>query len=121
HVTRTATTPRYEHFARSLAEASTSATHSDSDAKPSASHERHQSRRINRCDRNRTRYPAPTTLNKGPTSVVEGSEAPRFFFNPSPTPRRDKDPVSVAIRSPVSRHTGRAPYVYVPNNFVPPS
>src|SRR5439155_8238570 len=119
HVTRAGSIPGHEHFSWSQREPSNSAADSNPNTQATASDDRHQSGRINRHYFNRPRYPAPTALHKGPTAIVEGSEAPRFFFDPGPAPRRDINPMSVAVGRPVARNARRCPHISVSRNHMP--
>src|SRR5215469_11312037 len=56
--------------------------------------------RIVRTRPDRSRRPTPVAARPYPTSIMERSIAPRFVFDPSPSPRILPNPVAVVIRRP---------------------
>ncbi len=91
--------PRTERFAEPQREP----TDSSAEAKSKTATEKsHESRPVNRSSIIRTRAPAPTATDKSPAPVMKWRESPRFIANPSPAPRPDVVPISVAIGSPAN-------------------
>src|SRR6516162_756116 len=80
-------------------------------------HPGHQRRSVHRphiADRNHRRprchrHPAPYAADNDPASVVEGREAPGRIVYPRPSPRRNPDPVAVAVRRPADDGGVREP------------
>ena len=108
HIARAGAIPRHKNFARCKREPSHAGADANSKAETSSAHECDQSWRIDRPGIDRTRYPAPRSSYKCPPSIVEGSKTPRLVFNPSPAPRRDPNPVTVAVGGPSgSDYSGR--------------
>src|SRR5439155_21249699 len=91
---------------------STAASDSNANAEVRSADPGDESRSVNRTHvgyahngAGRARYPAPNAANGNPTAVMEGSKAPRLIVDPRPAPRRNPNPVAVAIGSPA--HDGR--------------
>ena len=61
----------------------------------------------------RRRHPTPHATDNHPASIVERSKTPRLIVNPGPSPRRNPNPVAVAIRSPADDGGAREPHVAV--------
>src|ERR1700749_1171108 len=91
----------------------------EADAKAGTAGPAAEHRSVERTRVDRTRPPAPTAADECPTTIVIRSEAPRFIADPSPTPRVDVVPCTVAVRSPSRRDVVRIPDVAVVGLFVP--
>jgi hypothetical protein len=76
-------------------------------------------RSIERTRINRTRAPAPGAADKRPASIVIRREAPGRVIHPSPAPRANPVPISVAIRSPADLDRPRVPHCAVVRLFTP--
>jgi len=94
-----------------------SAANANADAKTRAAHPRYERGCVHRANvsnsydgrARRDGYPAPNTADDNPAAVVERSKAPRRIVNPGPAPRRDPDPVAIAIRLPANNGRVRKP------------
>ncbi len=118
-IARTGSIPGHVNFARSQREPGHAGADADSSTETSSAHEGDQRGRIHRAHVYRTWHPAPGTFHECPTSVVEGSETPRFVFNPGPAPGRDPNPVAISIRSPSRSNCNRCPHRTVVRRIVP--
>src|SRR6266404_3199926 len=113
NITRASSIPWYEHFPWRQRKPSHSTSNTHADAKASTADECNQCRRIDWSNCNRSGDPAPAALYEGPTTVMERCKTPRLIFNPSPPPRRNIDPVTIAVRRPVAGNTRRCPHVSI--------
>ena len=77
-----------------------------------AAHERHKCWCIHRTIFSRTWNPAPLSVDRGPTSVMERRVAPRIIVNPSPSPRINPRPTSFAVRRPAGIYS-REPHISI--------
>src|SRR6185503_240315 len=80
---------------------------------------RHQGGRIIRPHIDRSGRPSPIIVVVDPASIMEGSIAPRFVVDPSPAPRINPNPVTIAIRCPSRADTARNPHIAVFSGFLP--
>jgi hypothetical protein len=114
NITRAGVIPRDINFSRSKGEPSNwFCAHANSYGKSSAANECDESRGIDRSDRNWPGNPAPTISRICPTTIVKRRKAPRFIFNPGPSPGRNIGPMTVTIRRPITGHTARLPNISV--------
>jgi len=123
HVKVAGVIPRMKRFAVSEREPTDSAaepsTKSEPTTKVSAAHKSDERRSIERTRINRARAPAPRAADKRPASIVIRRESPRRVIHPSPAPRADPVPISVAIGSPTDLDRARVPHRAVVRFFTP--
>src|SRR5207245_1431339 len=106
---------------------STAASNSYADAEVRSANPGNERGSVNRahvCHCHGTRrawHPTPNAADNNPTAIVEGSESPRLIINPRPTPRRNPNPVAVAVRSPTDDCGVREPNVAVLGILAPPA
>src|SRR5271156_6399696 len=118
-VARTGSIPRHENFARSQRKPRHPSADANSETKTTSAYKCDESGRIHWPGVNRTRHPAPGSSHEGPPSIVERSETPRLVFNPGPTPGRNPNPMTVAIRSPSGSNRERSPHRTVVGRIAP--
>src|SRR5713226_5709134 len=80
---------------------------------PASAKEPNERRSINGRPKERSGAPAPRAANERPAAVMKWSKTPGIVVNPSPTPRIDPPPITVAVGSPTRRHSGGVPHVAV--------
>ncbi len=122
HVTHTGAIRRNVHFTRAKREprhASPSTAERHGRAESRSADEDDQGRRIHGAHNHRTRNPAPTSADFRPAPVVKWSKAPRFVFDPGPSPGRNPNPMSVAVRRPSGSDASRKPDVSVIGHVSP--
>jgi hypothetical protein len=110
HILSAHVVTRYIDFTRTQREPSHIDSHPDAST---STNKNYQGRSVNRCDVNRSGYPAPTAADADPTAVMKWRVAPRRVVYPSPSPGSNPSPVAVVIRRPVRFHTIGIPDVTV--------
>ena len=105
--------PRMVRFAESQGEpadsAAKSATETEATSKVTAADEADERWSIERTRINRSRAPAPTAAYIRPASIVKWRKAPWLITHPSPAPRTNVVPVTIAIWRPAHFHGARVP------------
>ena len=72
--------------------------------------EGHERGRIHRPVLPAAGQPAPVVVQINPAPIVEGREAPGRVVHPGPAPRREPDPVAIAIGCPTGFQSARIPH-----------
>jgi hypothetical protein len=98
-----------------------SSAEADANTPATATKPRHQRGRIVRPRINWTRRPSPGSAPINPTPVVKRSVSPWLIFHPGPSPRRNPNPVSVAVGRPPNRNSARNPDRAIVSRFLPGS
>jgi hypothetical protein len=109
---RTVAIPRVKYFTETQRKPAHSNTYSEASAETPAK-ESNESRPVNWIVADRSRAPAPPGAKIIPPSVVKRRKSPRRIVHPSPAPRSNVAPISIAVRSPANRHA-----VGIPNRSV---
>src|SRR5690349_4832379 len=99
--------------------AAKASTEADTHAPSGAAKPRNQRGSVVRTHIDWSRRPPPIVVVINPSAVVERSVAPRLIVNPSPSPRINPDPVSIAIRGPTYINMTRNPHIPVFSGFLP--
>jgi len=111
--------PWMERFARSQREPTDCPAKSKPHAPVTTAEKSDKSRSIHGTGIVGPRAPAPAAANVGPPAVMIRSKSPRLIANPTPAPRTNIIPATVAIGCPASVYGGRVPHRAVVRFFIP--
>jgi hypothetical protein len=96
-----------------------STAESNTDSPAATTKPGHKCRSIYGTRINRSRGPSPISAVGNPAAIVEGSKSPWLIIDPCPSPRIDKNPMSITIRRPTNCHMSWSPHWTVLRNFAP--
>ncbi len=84
-----------------------------------AAYEHNQGRRVDRHNVHRTGYPAPTSADTYPATIMKWRITPGCIVYPGPTPGRNPRPVTIVVGRPFRTYPARKPNMAV-TGIIPP-